>query len=83
MKISVLLAGRDEKETGIVKRHLERKKIPYKFREIEDVFNLGFFVPELPACYVGEYQTFGVQETLDKIENFYKESVDSNSQLYS
>jgi len=77
MEISVLLAGKNDGETAMIKRHLKVKKIPYKFREIEDVFE--YLIPELPACYVGERQTFGVQESLEKIENFYKASVNSSS----
>ena len=76
MKLSVLLAGQNTESTKIVRKHL-KEKIPYKFHEIADIFGFGL-IPEFPVCYVGQYQTYGVREALEKVENFYNISVSSS-----
>ena len=79
-KLSVLLAGEDNPQTMIVKKFLEQNKIPHVFHEVRDI--LGFDSPQLPVCYVGQYQTYGVEESLKRIETFYQLTIDKSRQNF-
>ena len=68
MVLSVLVAGHENKETAQVLDFLDEKGIPHIFSEAGDDFG----APRLPAVYVGGFQAYGVQQIIQKTEDFYE-----------
>lgn len=69
LELKVLVVGKNNKDTKKIIKFLEDKKIPYNLHKLgkNEIFN-----KELPACYTGQFQMYGVKEIKDKIKGFYE-----------
>lgn len=68
IELNVLVIGRQEDaETEKLLSFLNQKEIPHAFQKTGEYFDAP-----LPACCIGKYQTHGIEESLERIEGFYK-----------
>ena len=66
MSLQVLVVGRSSNEAEPILNFLNNEEIPHIFQEAGRDFDAI-----IPACYVGQYQTLGVEESLEKIKGYF------------
>lgn len=69
--------GRNFAEAEPVLHFLNREGIPHFFQEVGDDFNA-----QTPACYLGEYKHYGV-ENLERIKTFYRRTLNESQKDFA
>lgn len=67
MELNVLVVGKSFEESEKILTLLNKEQIPHVFQEVGEHFDAP-----LPACYVGQFQTYGMEESLERIIDYYE-----------